>query len=260
MEFFRYLKSECYRTAHRKVLYGFTGGCILVIFLLLLFCVFSNQGIDEAYARLHLEDLLPLLSSMVPTLGMYAVLFTAHVAFGDEHKQQTLKNSVSSGVPRGTIYFGKLTTAFLYSVLVLAAIFLAVFGLGALMLGVWDGEDFLMNLRGLFWSMLGSLPLWLGALSLAILLFTRIRSGAGASFLYLGAVTLIGWMLSLLELIGYSVFGTIHKWLISTQLGNICYVTGFDSQLLAGAWISGLLYTLVFSAAGWLMFRKMEIK
>ena len=163
MEFLRYIKSECYRTAHRKVLYGFVGGCWLALLAMMLVSFSANRDVAEPALRLHLEDTFPLISALLPTMGMYAILFTAHVAFADEHRQQTLKNTVSYGVPRGSVFFGKLLTGLWYSVLVLAAVMAAILGLGFLFLGVGDGEVFARCFRGLLWCLLGSFPLWVAA-------------------------------------------------------------------------------------------------
>lgn len=259
MEFLRYIKSECYRTAHRKVLYGFVGGCWLALLAMMLVSFFANRDVAEPALRLHLEDTFPLISALLPTMGMYAILFTAHVAFADEHRQQTLKNTVSYGVPRGSVFFGKLLTGLWYSVLVLAAVMAAILGLGFLFLGVGDGEVFVRCFRGLLWCLLGSFPLWVAALSLAMMLFSVVRSSTGASFLYLGLVTLTQVALSILDEIGYSIFGRMKVWLISVQLSNACTIIDFGPQM-ARAWVSGAAYSLVFCLAGWAVFRRMEIK
>ena len=258
MGFLRYMKSECYRTAHRKVLYGFVGGCFLTLLALMLLGFFANRK-EEPVMRLHLEETFLLLRTVLPTMGMYAVLFTAHVAFADEHRQQTLKNTVSYGVPRGTVFFGKLLTALWYSVLVLAAVLAAILGLGVIFLGVGDLTEFLQGLGMLLWCLLGGLPLWIAALSLAVLLFSVIRTSVGASFLYLGLMTLTQVVLSVLGALGYSFFDQLRTRLISVQLGNASTIVGLGPQLI-WAWGSGLVYTLVFCLAGWILFRRMEIK
>ena len=116
---------------------------------------------------------------------------------------------------------------------------LSFFGFGILFLGIGDAAYFQEVVRELGWGLLGAFPLWVAALSLANLLMFAIRSGTGASFAYMGLMLLTGTVLDLLDLLGYSVFGVMKGWLISTQLGNLYGTVGHWEQI-AAAWGSGL--------------------
>lgn len=254
-----YMRSECYRTFRRKYLYAFSGTCALIVLGSTLLSFFGNRQTADAGSWLHMEAMLDMLALFLPTLGLYAVLLTMDLAFSGEYKSLTLKNTVSFGVPRATVYFGKLLTAVLYSVIVLAVVLLSFFGFGILFLGIGAAAYFQEVVRELGWGLLGAFPLWVAALSLANLLMFAIRSGTGASFAYMGLMLLTGTVLDLLDLLGYSVFGVMKGWLISTQLGNLYGTVGHWDQI-AAAWGSGFVYTAVFCLIGYGIFRRMEIK
>lgn len=259
MNLLNYMHSECYRTFHRKYLYVFSGVCMLIIFGSTLLSYFGSRQSQNAQEWLRVETVLDMLAVFLPTLGLYAVLLTADIAFSGEHKSLTLKNVVSFGVSRAAIYFGKLLTAVLYSAIVLAVVLLSFSGFGLLLLGVENAACFREAVLELGWGLLGAFPLWVAALSLANLLLFVIRSGTGASFAYMGIMLLSGTVLDLLELLGYPVFRTMKGWLISTQLGNFYGSVG-NWMRIAAAWGSGLVYTVGFCLIGYGIFRKMEIK
>ena len=248
-----YLKSECYRTFHRKYLYVFAGICVLTA---LGVCALFGSGDEQG---LPAEIILSIVTAYLPTLGEFALLLMMNLAFSGEHKHLTLKNTVSFGVSRGTIYFGKLLTAWLYSAIVLAAVIAAFLGFGILLSGIESTYELQKALETLGWMLLEALPLWTAALSLAAMLMFLIPSEVGAIFCYLGLMIGTGIVLSILNTAGYSVFGDIREFLISTQLSNVPGAIG-DWDHMALCWVSGLAYTAVFSLIGWGAFRKMEVR
>ena len=248
-----YLKSECYRTFHRKYLYVFVGICALTA---LGVCVLFGAGDTQG---LPAEIVLSIVIAYLPVLGQFALLLMANLAFSGEHKHGTLKNTVSFGVSREIIYFGKLLTAWLYSAIVLAAVIGAFWGFGILLPGIESVYEFQKTMETLGWMLLEALPLWTAALSLAVMLMFLIPSEVGAIFCYLGLMTCTGIVLSILNTAGYSIFGEIREFLISTQLGNIPGTIGDWNQMMR-CWISGLAYTAVFCLIGCGFFRKIEVR
>lgn len=248
-----YLKSECYRTFHRKYLYVFAGICALIALgVCALFGAGDTQGLPA-------EIILSIVTAYLPVLGQFALLLMANLAFSGEHKHATLKNTVSFGVPRWTIYFGKLLTAWIYSAIVLVAVVAAFLGFGMLLVGIESTYEFQKTMETLGWMLLEALPLWTAALSLAVMLMFLIPSEVGAIFCYLGLMTCTGLALSILNTAGYSIFGDMREFLISTQLSNLPSTIGNWSHMTR-CWISGLAYTAVFCLIGCGVFRKIEVR
>ena len=261
MGFLLYLRSECWRTFRQKQMYIFSGACALVILglMAMLWAIYQNSTSDVTEWALYLDVLLDMLAAFLPSAGMFAVMITMDAAFSGEHKYQTMKNSISFGTSRLTIYLGKLLTAFLASLFVLAVVIASFLGFGYIFLGVGDGFCFQQSMRMLGWVLLGALPLWIAALSLMNLLLFAVRSETGAAFAYLGLMTMVGMGLSFLEVIGYPVFGEIERWLISSQLGSLYGSLG-EWAVIWKAWGSGAACAIGFSLFGYWLFRKMEVR
>ena len=118
------MKSEWFRTFHRKYLY-ITTGCLCA--LVILASVFLKVNEDVMY---DMTDYMgTFLLSIVTTglsMGYYLTMIVADMIFSDEYKHQTLKNTVSYGISRVKIYLGKLISGLMAGVLVMTVTVAAV--------------------------------------------------------------------------------------------------------------------------------------
>ena len=99
------MRSEFYKVSRRKYPYLLIGiTCLLELMLLGIF-VLSNRHHTSNFVVY--EHVIPILV-MAFSAGLYFTLPIVDMVFSDEYKNLTLKNSVSFGTSRASIYFGKL--------------------------------------------------------------------------------------------------------------------------------------------------------
>ncbi len=250
-----YLRSEWYRTVRRKYLYLFVGVVVLIAAAYFALIRFNQIAFG-------IEEILPFLVLLLPNTGLYAILLVHDAAFSDEHKHGTMKNTISFGVPRTRVYFGKLLNSLLFCVLSLAALVALIIGSGLLLGGVGDWQDFEEGMQFLGKTLLASFPLWLCGVAAANALSCNIRSSVGWVFAYIGVFN--GFNLLLRALSGViPVCRTIREYLPSyllSQLGEGALLEGAGNSLMGLCWIVGLTAAAIFIAAGLAVFCRTEVK
>lgn len=94
---------------------------------------------------------------------------------GEESKNGTMKNAVSMGVSRSTIYISKFLVALAVSFLSAAAILLALYGSGWLLFAIGGGVS-MEYVTYLLQGLMGALPLWMACVAMGICLNSIMRS------------------------------------------------------------------------------------
>ncbi|HJB26166.1 MAG TPA: ABC transporter permease [Firmicutes bacterium] len=259
-----YIKSELYKTFHRKYLYIFTGICCLLCAGVNLLAFFANEHFDNP---VDFGGLLSIAMMMFPAVT-YLMLITTDIVFSDEYKHGTLKNAISYGVPRWQVYFGKLLVSIFVTCLS-GAVILGVFLLSAFLVAPsTEQSGFVLQW---FWAYLGgAVPIWISGISLAVMLFSIIRSSTAASFVYAGVLALLGPMVQILQFYVSDFFASVYAWLPMEVLGDwstriiTADITGvdtvFSTGLFAHSWATGVLWIFGTCLIGYLVFRKKEIK
>ncbi len=203
---------------------------------------------------------------MFPAVA-YLMLITTDIVYSDEYKHGTLKNVISYGIPRWQVYFGKLIVSTIVTFLC-GAVILGVFLLSAFLACPMTDQS--AKIASLFWTYIGgAIPLWVSGISLAIMLFSIVRSSTAASFIYAGILAALGRILELLEYYISDVFRSFRAWLPMTVFDNwssrLTYSTPevseiFSSGLFAHSWATGVLWIVGTCLIGIIIFRKKEIK
>lgn len=255
-----YMKSELYKTFHRKYLYIFTGICSLLCIGVNLLMLFPEVG------SANFEGMLGIGMMMFPAVT-YLMLITTDIVFSDEYKHGTLKNVISYGIPRWQVYFGKIIVSAVVT-FVCGAVILGVFLLSAFLTCPMAEES--ARVTSLFWTYIGgSIPLWLSGICMAVMLFSIVRSSTAASFIYAGILAALGPILQLLEYYISDVFRSIRAWLPMTVFDDWSSRLTFSmpevseiisSGLFAHSWATGVLWIAGTCLIGFIVFRKKEIK
>lgn len=116
--------------------------------------------------------------------------------FSEEHKNQTMKNTLAFGTSRAGFYLGKLLTELITALVSLLVILGVILGAGVLVLGPVYPVPFLELFSELGKRLLVTLPLWIGALSFGNMLAFHVKS----STLYtLGFVGFFGFLPVILQ-------------------------------------------------------------
>lgn len=247
-----YLNAEFYKVLHRRtytlcMLALILGGEALLLFLL------KTAGFSNATTYDDVLGVLPLSL----TVGLYLVLAVCDLVFSDQYKQNTLKNEASYGLPRGRVYFGKLISAVVVAVVFCAVIIGFYLAAGALAFPVRDGAAVAQELLRLGKSLAVALPVWLGALSFAIMLLFVMKGSATVAVVYVLTLSLDGILdlmrLFLPKLDKVCVF--LQRCLISTPTESITNGS-FD---IPYAWTVGMAWFVISTVIGAICFQKREI-
>lgn len=247
-----YLGAELYKATHRRtyslsMLALILGGEALLLFLLKT-ASFSNAA--------TYDDVLSVLPLSL-TVGLYLVLAVCDLVFSDQYKQNTLKNEVAYGTPRSRIYFGKLLAAVISAVVFCAVIIGFFLGVGVLAFPMGDAGAVTAQLVKLGKALAVALPVWLGALSFAIMLLFVMKGSATVAVVYVLTLSL-GDILDLMQIflpkIGH-ICAAVQRCLINTPMDTVMNGS-FD---IPYAWAVGMAWFIVSAIIGAICFQKREI-
>lgn len=121
-----FLKSECYKVSHRA--YPYT---LLIIGVVI--AIFINVSVWYAIHVIRIPftiegaDIMNAGLYMMATIVWYCIIFTTDIGFSGEWRNNTMKNIVSFGTSRNTIFFGKCivnTLLLLIGIVVVSAAYL----------------------------------------------------------------------------------------------------------------------------------------
>jgi len=256
-----YIKSEFFRLLRNKWTYLFIAICSLLLISANIVLAAVNLT-DSEFSYANTRFSLSLFFSDFPIVFLLCIS-VASIVFGNEHNNHTMKNSISYGIPRGYIYFGKLIVEIIYALIAFVIIAGLHIASAYLLLENSGTKDLLL----LLYTFFVSLPLLLYALAVTNC-FVFIIEGTG------GAITaIIGLILAFPQISNYLGMKFIFFQKLSKILPwNLITNIGFDEkayQLIlpwegtAGYynyWIYGLLQMFLFTLIGFMIFRKKEIK
>lgn len=249
------IKSELYKTCHRPYLYALLGICCVLAFGV-VFVIYLNSG---GPSRIHYEDICRLLLAAL-SFGVYFSLLPGDVVFSDEYKHQTMKNTLSFGISRTSLYLGKLLTSiavFLFAVALMTGIFL---GSAYCLLGAGDPALAREVTVRVLLSMVCALPLWIGALCVLNMMSFQFKSSNIMSFIFVGAFALMSLLTLLMGHFISPVFNSLYSWMVMPQFDAIKGAASIGGPLLIKCALVGLGYSAVSTAIGLLLFRRREIK
>lgn len=256
-----YLKSELYSLARRKGTYIF----IILCSLLLLSTNVILAAVKYADINFQWATTKFSFSNLYTSMSMVFVLCitVTTIVFGNEHNSHTMKNSISYGISRGVLYFGKLITQFIYSAIAFSII-VGIYVISGYLLLEDSG---IQELEILARTTLGSLPLLLFALAATncfIFVLDSIASAIAATCGLILALPLATSMLgmkfeffkNLSNILPYNVINY-------NEFDQIDQVIKFYWDKPSGmceTWFLGILQMLLITLIGFIIFRKKEIK
>jgi hypothetical protein len=256
----RYIKSELYRLLRIKATYLFVIICslLLVSSNIVLFAVkMSEKDFPYATTKFSFGN---VESSMIMLL--FLCIMVATLVFGNEYNNHTMKNSISFGLTRNTLYFGKFIVQLIYAI----AAFVIIIGsdvLSAYLLLENSGTD---NLLMLLKTCFICLPLFFSSLALTNC-FAFLFEGTGATVASCFGVLLAIPLISNLLAMKFEVIKKFADILPYNMIGNLKFdFKAYTLSSMWGAdsyqnfWIIGILEMIFFVIIGYIVFRKREIK
>jgi ABC-2 type transport system permease protein len=251
-----YIKSELYRTTHRKYTYVLVGAssllCILVNVLALLLMK-DNPEIN----RLSMSDIL-MISTGLFTMIYYAIIMIVDIVFSDEHKHQTLKNTVSFGINRTKIYLGKFISELIVAIISLAIVTTVLILSSYIFLGS-DGATTVEALKNFGTKLFAVFPLWITGIAIANLLAFNIKNNNIFAFAYLGVVAVFPGIIGILTYYK-PVFVKIQSYLVSYNIKFIVTQDRILSEDIIKFYVLGIVYITLITVIGIISFRRKEIK
>lgn len=255
-----YLKSELYRILHKKSSYLFIAICSLLLLSsnVILALVNQTEG-NFPYASTKFA----LSNFMTSQVMVYILCVTvASLIFGGEYVNRTMKNSISFGLSRETIYFGKLIAAIAYAIIAFAIIYGVHTGSAYLLLENSGPEYLKMSLQ----TIAAVLPFFLFALAATNCFFFMFESNG----LAIGSV--LGLMIGLPIVSNYlgmkfEFFANLSGILplnlmnrIDYDFSNALILLPFESNPYLKFWLAGMIQMIIMIILGVTVFRKKELK
>lgn len=258
---FNYIKSEFYRNIHSKGNYMFLFGSIgFVIFLNVALGIFAKGEVNFPYGNTYFS-----FSSFYSSMGMLMIVCLPLVSliYGQEFKHQTLKNSISYGISRSQIYFGKFFMEVAISIVNLVCISLAYIISAYIMLE----NSGVIYLNDLIRSIIACVPLFLVCVTVAHCLYFIFDSETTVGVSWVIIMIVIPKVLSMAGR-KIDILGKIASWMPWSIVGGSTYdeaskrmIMSWSSQEgLIKCFIVGIVGTIIFYTLGNMLFKKREIK
>lgn len=258
---FNYIKSEFYRNINTKGNYIFLFGSIgFVVFINVALGLFANSQINFPYGSTKYS-----LSSFYTYIGLLMLIsvYLVSLIFGQEFKNSTLKNSISFGISRGEIYFGKWLVEVVICIINLVLISSAYVIAAYVMLedsGIIYLQDFMR-------AIVASLPLLLVCVSASNCFYFIFDNEAMAVTVW--SITIV-FVPLLISMAGRKIIilEKISGWLPWNIAGNAIFDSSIgriimpwnSSDGFIRCFIVGVIGVGVFYIFGLIMFKKKEIK
>ena len=251
-----YIKSELYRTTHRKYPYVLVGASSLICILGNILAVWFMKDQPEMN-RISMSDML-MISTALFTMIYYSVIMIVDIVFSDEHKHQTLKNTVSFGINRTKIYLGKFLSELIVAIISLAIVTTVLILSSYIFLGS-DGATTVETLKNFGTKLLAVFPLWVTGIAIANLLAFNIKNNNIFAFAYLGVVAVFPGIIKYLAYIK-PIFVKIQSYLVSYNIKFIVMQDKIFSKDIIKCYVLGIVYIILITIIGIISFRRKEIK
>ncbi len=256
-----YIKSELYRMIHSKKPFLFVAICSgLLIASNIVLAVLKGVEPSFPYATTQFS-VGNFMSSL--TFVFILCITVASQVFGNEHSNHTFKNTISFGISRGTVYFGKWIVSVIYAIVA----FFIITGIHVASAYLLLENSNVNEVAELLKIFLAAFPLFLFALTVAncfAFLFEGSGAAIGADVGLLVAVPIVSNFLGM----KFEIFRKINEIIpmnIINNFGAQNHPFGIVLPWEGNAgyyncWLAGILQMLVMLIVGYLIFRKKEIK
>ena len=255
-----YIRSELYRLLRNRGAYLFILVCsaLLTSAHVVLAAVAHNE---EHFPYASTDFAFGLFTGFFPAIFLLCIT-VASIVFGNEYTSHTLKNSISYGINRGSIYFGKLIVEIIYAIIAFAVI-TGVDIATAFLLLENSGPD---SLEMLFRFSFAALPQLLFALAVTNC-FLFILESNGAAIAAIIGVTVAYPIVNGYLAMKFEIFAKLNKILP----WNIVNSINFDDKLqmvapwagkdgYINSWMFGIFWMIIIVVIGFVVFRRKEIK
>ena len=256
-----YLKSEFYRLRHNQGSYLFIAVCSILLLSsnIVLLAVKATEP-SFPYATTYFAFSSFYSSIMIVFFLCIAV---AASAFGNEHSEHTMKNSISYGISRENIYLGKLIVEVVYAMIAFVIITAVDIGSAYLLLENSGIENLIMLFRSCFVV----LPLLLCAIAVTNFFLFLLESNGTAIGAVVGLLLAVPLVSNFLGM-KFRVFTELSKFMPNNLITRISYdykklemtlpwngISGYYYY-----WLIGIAELIIITMLGVILFKKKEVK
>lgn len=256
-----YIRSEVYRNLRNKGSYLFIlGASAFVVFLNIVLCIFAKNDIAFPYATTKYA-----FSSLYCNLQLIMIMCVSVVSiiFGQEYKNQTLKNTISFGISRASIYFGKFLINIIFS-FITAICVISTFVISAYILLENSGVIYLTTLIN---SVVAGIPLILFSLVVAHCFYFIIEKEINVVGSWAGIVIIIPTLLAMIgrrsdisraiaSYMPWNIVGDIKF----NEVTNTLALGWTTPQAIAKSIVVGVIGCVIFYTIGLEVFKRKELK
>ncbi len=255
-----YIRSEFYRLSHSRSTYLFILICsALLTSAHVMLVVVAHR--EEGFPYATTDFAFGLFYSSISAVFLLCIT-VASIIFGNEYNQHTLKNSISYGISRGSIYFGKLIVEIIYALIAFTVITGVDIGTAYLLLENSGPEGLELLLKYCF----AALPQLLFALAATNCFLFIIESNGTAIGVIIGTTVVYPIINGYLG-IKFDFFARLNHILP----WNIINAISFDDKMqmllpwagkdgYINSWLFGMLFMVVFILIGFAAFRRKEVQ
>ncbi len=254
-----YIRSELFRFFHNKKLYLLIGSLAVLIAAMVSALVFFEKtqvflNATTAFALGAEYKSMHYLLVLILVLSMYLD--------DNEHRQHTMKHSAAFGISRGTIYLARYLSQLIAAAVIYILMNILLTGLSSAFLqhsNVGEGAELLR-------AMAAGLPLFLAALAVSHCFLMNVESQTSAATLAISVIlvlpsimNLLGKRLDLIKELAYW-----HPYNLAAPFADmenqVMELTWNAAGGMGHCYLSGIVCTLIFTAAGLSAFRRREIR
>ena len=236
---FNCIKAELYRVLNRKYNYVLLEILIVISIIISIFSSDVNSMKEFYQSELNVVTyfLIPII-----TFG----------AFSDEYKFGTLKNSISSGFSRNSIYLSK---ALIQLILVFSDLFIVI-TIYFLCISVLRKADIYLLIL-LLKKLILLIPSFIAIISLVNFFMFSIKNSVIAMYSYFLFIILPTIINATIKVNSSLKF--IHNIQLTNCIHNIIYTDTINNSHIVNSTLIPLIYVLIFNIIGMLLFEKKEI-
>lgn len=253
-----YIKSELYRTKHRRYSYGFIITCSLIVLLGCIGYWYLGNSFKQDFSMGHV---IYMATQMLPAIYFLTLIIVDNI-FSEEYKHHTLKNTISMGVDRRNIYMGKFIVEIIYAVISFIIIIGVLFLSSYFLLGFETGALGMNTAEIIKWFAVKTIaifPILITGIALANFLAFLINNNTYFAFAFVGMMFLPSKIVSIFAMFNPNLGELIN--ILPSHIFDMMPTEGYVAgDIIMRSYIMGIVYVVIFSVVGIILFKRKEVR
>lgn len=206
---------DLYKVFHR--FYFYVMSLALAVLCTLINILFAGQGakVDAVFSW---QFFMSMLSN-----GLLLLPMLTEIVLAEENREHTMKNAISFGIPRGTLFAAKYIVSLILGVVLMLVVL--AFYCGSSLLLLPKSASFTAELVTAFFGQVGiACFVYAAALAVSSFLAVLFRRNSLFIFAYYGIIFLSGYLFQLLKV------SFLNQYLLKTQFSAISSAQSFGQM------------------------------